>query len=75
MAVYYPDFNSFRRAQRNALDKNNSYAAVMKRQGQSQAVQKITAAAAPVPVPVPVTTLNGTQITTFGGSPLIEIGA
>ena len=73
MAVYYPDFNSFRRAQRNALDKTSSYEAVMKRQGQSQAAQKIAAAVAPDPVLV--TTLNGAQITTFGGSPLIEIGA
>jgi hypothetical protein len=75
MAVYYPDFNSFRRAQRSALDKTTSYEAVMKRQGQSQAAQKITAATAAAPVSVPVTTLNGTQITTFGGSPLVEIGA
>jgi len=73
MAVYYPDFNSFRRAQRNALDKTSSYEAVMKRRGQSQAVQKTTAAAAPDPVLV--TTLNGTQITTFDGSPLMELGA
>jgi hypothetical protein len=73
MAVYYPDFNSFRRAQRNALDKTNSYEAVMKRKGQSQAVQKMVTPAAPDPVLV--TTLNGTQITTFGGSPLMELGA
>lgn len=74
MAVYYPDFNSFRRAQRNALDKISSYEAVMRRQGQSQAVQKMVTPAASND-PVLVTTLNGTQITTFDGSPLMEIGA
>jgi len=73
MAVYYPDFNSFRRAQRNALDKTSSYEAVMRKLGQSQAAQKMTEATVN---PNQITTLNGQQdLTTFSGVPLLRIGA
>jgi 23S rRNA A2030 N6-methylase RlmJ len=73
MAVYYPDFNSFRRAQRSALDKTSSYEAVMRRLGQSQAAQKMTEV---TNNPNQITTLNGEQnLTTFSGSPLLKIGA
>ena len=72
MAVYYPDFNSFRRAQRAALDKTSSYEAVMKRMGDAQAAQKMAEA---IVDPNQITTLNGEQnLTTFGGSPLLRIG-
>ena len=73
MAVYYPDFNSFRRAQRSALDKTSNYEAVMRRLGQAQAAQTTNTVAAN---PNQLTTLNGEQnLTTFSGSPLLKIGA
>ena len=73
MAVYYPDFNSFRRAQRSALDKTSNYEAVMRRLGQAQAAQTMTVM---VTDPNQITTLNGEQnLTTFDGSPLLTFGA
>jgi len=76
MAVYYPDFNSFRRAQRSALDKTSNYEAVMRRLGQAQAAQTTNTVAANPVDPVQITTLNGAQnLTTFSGSPLVELGA
>jgi len=40
MPVYYPDFNGFRRAQRNAVDRVAGYKTVMLRRGGSLAARK-----------------------------------
>lgn len=62
MPVYYPDNNSFRRAQRNAVDRVASYKMVMLRRGGSLAARKMLQAPS-VPVNTVFTYTDGSTST------------